>query len=103
MLKAIFCTVRFIIFIFAGHKDIALQFSLCFMKPSAVWPFGSPDSFESPGAGVSLGFVDPSAGIGYASDTNQMGTRLTGDPRDLAMREALYSALSASTEVPVRQ
>jgi CubicO group peptidase (beta-lactamase class C family) len=73
-----------------------LQFSLGFMKPSRAWPFGSARSFGSPGSGGSLGFADPTAGIGYAYVTSQMGTRLTGDPRDLALRGALYSALSIS-------
>jgi CubicO group peptidase (beta-lactamase class C family) len=71
-----------------------LRFSLGFMKPSPAWPFGGERSFGSPGSGGSLGFADPAAGIGYAYVTSQMGTRLTGDPRDLALRGALYSALS---------
>jgi CubicO group peptidase (beta-lactamase class C family) len=74
-------------------KGEGIQFSLGFMKPSKVWPFGSPSSFGSPGAGGSLGFADPSTGIGYAYVTSQMGTCLTGDPRDVALRDALYSAL----------
>jgi CubicO group peptidase (beta-lactamase class C family) len=69
---------------------VNMQFSLGFMKPSPVWPFGSPRSFGSPGSGGSLGFADPAAGIGYAYVTSQMGTRLTGDPRDVALRDALY-------------
>lgn len=52
--------------------------------------------FGSPGAGGSLGSADPRAGIGCAYVTSQMGTRLTGDPRDIALREALYSAISRS-------
>lgn len=74
-------------------KANGVQFSLGFMKPSAVWSFGSASSFGSPGAGGSLGFADPEAGVGYAYVTSQMGTRLTGDPRDVALRDALYSAI----------
>lgn len=70
-----------------------VQFSLGFMKPSPVWPFGSASSFGSPGAGGALGFADPTAGIGYAYVTSRMGVKLTGDPRDVALREALESAL----------
>ena len=70
-----------------------VQFSLGFMKPSPVWPFGSAKSFGSPGSGGSLGFADPAEGIGYAYVTSQMGTTLTGDPRDVALRDALYAAL----------
>jgi len=77
-------------------KARGVQFSLGFMKPSGIWPFGGPSSFGSPGAGGSLGFADPVSQVGYAYVTSQMGTRLTGDPRDVALRDALYSALSAS-------
>jgi CubicO group peptidase (beta-lactamase class C family) len=77
------------------HADV--QFSLGFMKPSSVWPFGSASSFGAPGAGGSLGFADPAAGVGYAYVTSQMGTRFTGDPRDVALRDALYSAIPASS------
>lgn len=70
-----------------------IRFSLGFMKPSPVWRFGSEDSFGSPGSGGSLGFADPKAGIGYAYVTSQMGTALTGDPRDLALRKMVYSLI----------
>jgi CubicO group peptidase (beta-lactamase class C family) len=74
-------------------KGDGAQFSLGFMKSTPVIPFGSASSFGSPGAGGALGFADPEAGIGYAFVTNRMGTRLSGDPRDVALRKALYSAL----------
>lgn len=74
-------------------KIDGVQFSLGFMKPGAVWRFGSSISFGSPGAGGSLGFADPPVGVGYAYVTSRMGTRLTGDPRDVALRDALYSAI----------
>ena len=76
-------------------KSHGVGFSLGFMKPSPALPFGSAGSFGSPGAGGALGFADPEAGVGYAYVTNRMGTRLSGDPRDVALREALYSSLSA--------
>jgi CubicO group peptidase (beta-lactamase class C family) len=74
-----------------------VQFSLGFMKPSAGWPFGRAHSFGSPGSGGSLGFADPTTGVGYAYVTSQAGTTLTGDPRDVALRKALYSVLPASS------
>jgi CubicO group peptidase (beta-lactamase class C family) len=77
-----------------------VQFSYGFMKPSPLWPFGSAGSFGSPGSGGSLGFADPSAGVGYAYVTSQMGTRLNGDPRDVALREALYSTIPALPDAP---
>lgn len=77
-----------------------IQFSLGFMKPSPEWPFGNASSFGAPGAGGSLGFADPTAGIGYAYVTSQSGTKLTGDPRDVVLRDALYSVIeSANTQV----
>jgi CubicO group peptidase (beta-lactamase class C family) len=76
-------------------KGDGIQFSLGFMKPTRTWPFGSARSFGSPGAGGSLGFADPDAGLGYAYVTSQMGTCLTGDPRDVALRDALYSVIQS--------
>ena len=73
-----------------------VRFSLGFMKPSPNWPFGGVSSFGSPGSGGSLGFADPEAGIGYGYVTSQMGTTLTGDPRDVALRAALYSCIGRS-------
>lgn len=75
-------------------KGEGVQFSLGFMKHCPVWPFGSEGSFGQPGSGGSLGFADPKTGIGYAYVTSQMGTSLTGDPRDLALRKALYSVIA---------
>ena len=69
-----------------------VRFSLGFMKPSPAWPFGGESSFGAPGSGGSLGFADPEAGIGYGYVTSQMGATLTGDPRDVALRDALYSS-----------
>jgi CubicO group peptidase (beta-lactamase class C family) len=74
-----------------------VQFSLGFMKHCPVWPFGNEGSFGAPGTGGSLGFGDPKAGIGYAYVTSRMGTSVTGDPRDLALRSALYSILPGHT------
>ena len=78
-------------------KIHGVQFSLGFMKPTPALPFGSASAFGSPGAGGALGFADPAAGVGYAYVTNGMGTRLSGDPRDVALRDALHSALSPSS------
>jgi CubicO group peptidase (beta-lactamase class C family) len=76
-------------------KAHGIQFSLGFMKSTPTWRFGSARSYGAPGAGGSLGFADPDAGIGYGYVTSQMGTALTGDPRDTALRDALYAALSS--------
>jgi CubicO group peptidase (beta-lactamase class C family) len=81
-------------------KGHGIQFSLGFMKSTAALPFGSASSFGSPGAGGALGFTDPAVGLGYAYVTSRMGTRLAGDPRDVALREALDFAISASSGAP---
>ena len=73
-----------------------VRFSLGFMKPGGAWQFGSPRSFGAPGSGGSLGFADPDAGLGYAYVTSQMGTELTGDPREVALRNAIYDAIRTS-------
>ena len=73
-----------------------VQFSLGFMKPCENWRFGGARSFGSPGTGGALGFADPDAGLGYAYVTSLMGTTFTGDPRDVALRDALYAALRKS-------
>ena len=73
-----------------------VQFSLGFMKPCENWRFGGARSFGSPGTGGALGFADPDAEVGYGYVTSQMGMTFTGDARDIALREALYSALQIS-------
>ena len=40
-----------------------------------------------------MGFADPEAGIGYGYVTSQMGAALKGDPRDIALRSAVYSII----------
>jgi CubicO group peptidase (beta-lactamase class C family) len=74
-------------------KARGVEFSLGFMKSGPAFRFGSGGSYGSPGAGGAMGFADPEAAIGYAYVTSQMGATLTGDPRDVALSEAVYAAL----------
>ncbi|HSE26147.1 MAG TPA: serine hydrolase domain-containing protein [Pyrinomonadaceae bacterium] len=69
-----------------------VEFSLGFMKSNPNFPFGNIGSFGAPGAGGSLGFADPQAQIGYGYIPNRKSVALAGDPRDVALRNALYSA-----------
>jgi len=69
------------------------RLSLGFAKPDAGYPFGHPGAFGTPGAGGSFGFADPQAGVGYAYVLNRLGERQGGDPRDLALRDALYRSI----------
>jgi CubicO group peptidase (beta-lactamase class C family) len=73
-------------------KDEA-RFSLGFFRPGNTWHFGSWASFGSPGAGGSMGFADPTFGIGYGYVTSRGGTSLVGDPRDVALSNALYASI----------
>lgn len=36
-----------------------------------------------------MGYADPETGIGYGYVTSRMGVHLNGDPRDVALREAI--------------
>jgi CubicO group peptidase (beta-lactamase class C family) len=71
-------------------------FSLGFAKPSRMMDFPNESVFGHPGAGGSLGFADPMNKIGYAYVTNRMGTELQGDPREVALRNAVYQALATA-------
>jgi len=70
-----------------------IQYSLGFMKTCRNWRFGHAGAFGSPGMGGSFAFADPQSGMSYAYVTNRMGTRVTADPRDLALRNAVPQGL----------
>ena len=88
-----------------GVMKKEMCFSLGFLKPNHTYPFGNPGAFGEPGAGGSFAFADPEAGICYAYITNRMGAKLGGDPRDLALREALNRVigLPLSTKAQTNQ
>jgi CubicO group peptidase (beta-lactamase class C family) len=73
-----------------------IPFSLGFMKPDRGFVFGSHASFGMPGAGGSLGYADPVAQIGYGYVPNRKSVTMGGDPRDVALRRALFSATPAA-------
>ena len=69
-------------------------FSLGFLKPGPEVYFGSsPRAFGAPGAGGSFGFGDPDARLGYAYVMNKLDFYLQNDPREKALRDALYRAI----------
>lgn len=71
------------------HTDVS--YSLGFGKPTSTFVFGSSDkAFGWPGAGGSFGFADPNTGTGYGYVMNKMGFHLFSDPRELALRQALF-------------
>jgi CubicO group peptidase (beta-lactamase class C family) len=63
------------------------------MRPSESVSFGHPSAFGAPGTGGSIGYADPEVGVGYGYVTNRMRLDIQGDPRDLALRDALDRAL----------
>ncbi|MGH7905544.1 MAG: serine hydrolase, partial [Candidatus Binataceae bacterium] len=70
------------------------RFSFGFMMTQPEAPFGpNPDNFGHPGAGGSIGFADPAAGIGFGYVMNRMGPEIVLDPRPRALIDALYESL----------
>ena len=51
-------------------------------------------AFGHPGAGGSVGFADPDAGIGFGYVMNRMGPHILLDPRATALSDAVYACLS---------
>ncbi len=66
-------------------------FTMGFMKPFPILRFGStPRAYGHTGLGGSFGFADPDLGLGYAYAMNRGGYCLPTDPREIALRDAVY-------------
>jgi CubicO group peptidase (beta-lactamase class C family) len=81
-----------------GWRDRVLKvdtaFSLGFARPFGEFRFGSSErAFGHPGAGGSFAFADPDRGVAFAYVMNRLGFRLNDDPREKALRDALYRCL----------
>ncbi len=81
------------------HMDT--MFSLGFGKPTPSYVFGSTDkAFGWNGLGGSFGFADPDTGVGFGYVMNRLGCDPHSDPRELALRQALFrDVLGARTQV----
>jgi CubicO group peptidase (beta-lactamase class C family) len=84
-----------------GWRDQVLKvdtaFSLGFARPLGGFRFGtSQRAFGHPGAGGSFAFADPDRGVAFAYVINRMGFRLNDDPREKALRDALYRCLGST-------
>jgi CubicO group peptidase (beta-lactamase class C family) len=70
---------------------IDTSFSLGFGKPMPTYVFGSTDkAFGWNGLGGSFGFADPDTGVGFGYVLNKLGYHAHSDPRELALRQALF-------------
>jgi len=88
-----------------GRRDLILHsdipFSLGFVKPFPGFPMGSSDrSYAMAGTGGSIGMADPDLGLGYAYTPNLMGFGSPTDPREVALRSALYRCLGGRHQHP---
>ena len=83
-----------------GIRDMVLHvdtsFSLGFIKPFPDFSFGTSEkAYGTPGFGISFGFADPDAQVGFAYAPNRMGFHNWDDPREKALRDALIRCLRA--------
>jgi CubicO group peptidase (beta-lactamase class C family) len=68
-------------------------FGLGFMTSSPFSPYGGPAGFGHAGAGGSVGFADPDAGLGCGYVMSKMQQNLSGDPRSTSLIGATYAAI----------
>jgi CubicO group peptidase (beta-lactamase class C family) len=83
---------------FEPAKDAVMgvpgSISLGFLKPGPQRTFGSSErAFGTPGAGGSFGFADPDARLGFAYVMNNMDYFMFDDPREKALRDAVYGSI----------
>jgi CubicO group peptidase (beta-lactamase class C family) len=66
------------------------------LRPGPTVSFGSsPRAFGAPGAGGSFAFADPDARLAYAYVMNKLDFHLVNDPREKALRDAVYRAMAS--------
>ena len=71
-----------------------IQFGLGFFLPSSIVSVGGPRSFGHFGAGGSVGWADPEAGLGFGYVMSKMAMGLAGDDRSLRLVNACYDAVA---------
>lgn len=80
-----------------GSKDVVLKvdtrYSNGFLKPP-TFDFGNDHrAYGTMGAGGSFGFADPASGVGFAYAGTRMGFYLWNDPREKALRDAVFAVI----------
>jgi CubicO group peptidase (beta-lactamase class C family) len=71
-------------------------YSLGFIRPGPRVEFASSGrAFGTPGAGGSFAFADPDARLGFAYVMNKQDFYMFNDPREKALRDAVYRAIAA--------
>lgn len=79
-------------------KDVVIgietAYAMGYSKPSPDFQFGTSDTaFRTPGAGGSFGFADPDVELGFTYTPNRLGLHLKDDPREMALRQAVYECV----------
>ena len=64
-----------------------------YTKPYDIFKFGSDSAFGFSGTGGSLAYADPQYKVGYAYVMNKMDYYNINDPREIALREAMYKCI----------
>lgn len=73
---------------------LSSAFRFGFMKPFPILPFGSSRrAYGHSGMGGSFAFADPDEDLGYAYVMNMPGYSVPTDPREIALRSAVYESL----------
>jgi CubicO group peptidase (beta-lactamase class C family) len=60
---------------------------------SFLHQFGSPQVFGHAGAGGSFAFADPQRELAFAYAMNRMDYYILDDPREKALRDAVYACI----------
>ncbi|MFN8642928.1 MAG: serine hydrolase domain-containing protein [Candidatus Binatia bacterium] len=77
-------------------------FGLGYMRPPTLAPGCGPQSFGHTGAGGSLAFADPEAGLSFGYVTTSLQFDFTGDQRTLGLVRALSRVAVDAADRPAR-
>jgi CubicO group peptidase (beta-lactamase class C family) len=69
-------------------------YQMGFSKPGTHYDLnGHTSGYFAPGSGGNMCFADPESGIGFGYAINRMGGYIMNDPRERALREAVFSCV----------